>query len=154
MPRRMFEDYMKVYWLTACANIAAPTTAEIAAGVNITSFITKDGVAFNISEGEVDISTLDSDFNATVGGGWGSGVQLTMMRDSTTETNGWNLCVKGTQGFLLVSPFGLAIATSKVYVFPSEMGQPSPANSAANEKQTFTEKFFATSEPNLKAVVV
>lgn len=153
MSRELYEENIKVYWLTACSNIAAPTTAEIAAGTNMTPFVCKDGVAFNITENDADTASIDTDFDSKIGGSWGAGPTVKMFRDGTTETNGFALCVKGTNGFLVVTYFGAAVATSKCAVFPCEMGQPTLENSAANEAQKFTERFHVTSEPNLKAVV-
>ncbi len=80
--------------------------------------------------------------------------ELTLFRDGVTETNGWDLVVQGTEGFILISWFGAPIAGSKCAVIPAEMGIGKPANSAANTAQKFAVSFFMRLQPQLKAVVV
>jgi len=153
MTRKVYEGNYLVYWLTSCANIAAPTTAEIAAGKLMGTFVTKDGVALNITENAVDTASINDTFDAQIGGSWGVKPELTLMRDSGTETNGWDLVVKGTNGFLLIAQFGAVTAGQKAIVCPAEMGVGKPVNSAANTVQKFTVNFFVTSTPNMKAVI-
>lgn len=154
--RLVFEGRTNVYWLTACANIAAPTVAEITAGVALTTFVSKDGVATNATTNNVDSATIAEVFDAQVVGSWGGEVELTMFRDATADT-AWNLCVYGTAGFLVIDRFRvsgvLPSATHKVEVWPAQMHQPVPENSASNALQRFVAKFAITSAPNLKATV-
>jgi hypothetical protein len=79
-----------------------------------------------------------------------------MFRDNTADT-AWNLCVYGTAGFLVIDRFRasgtLPSATHKVEVWPAQMHQPAPQNSAANTLLRFVEKFAVTSQPNLSATV-
>lgn len=154
MARAVFEGNTKVYWLTACANIAAPTLAEITAGKYIGAYATKDGVALNTSQASVDTAGIDSLWDTMIGGSAGMTPELTLFRDNVSETNGWDLIVQGSQGFLLISYFGTPVTGSKAAVIPAEMGLGKPNNSAANEAQKFTVSFFMRAQPNLKAVVV
>lgn len=154
MSRKVYEGNFKVYWLTSCANINSPTVAEIAAGKYIGAYLTKDGVAPNAGQSAVDTAGIDSLWDTQIGGSQQMTPELKMFRDGNSETNGWDLIVQGTQGFLLLSPFGVPIAGSKVSVIPAEMGIGKPANSAANVPQTFTVSFFMTAQPQQKAVVV
>lgn len=153
MTRPVYEGQYKVYWLTSCASIAAPTVAEIAAGKYIGALVTKDGVALNVTENAVDTASIDDTFDSQVGGSYGLKPELTLMRDDTTETNGWDLIVKGTNGFLLIGQFGSVATTKKCIVIPAQMGIGKPINSATNTVQKFTVAFFATAAPNFKAVV-
>lgn len=153
MSREIYEGNTKVYWLTSCANIAAPTVAEINAGKYIGQFMTKDGLALNISQAAVDTAGIDSVWDTQIGGSVGMTPELTLFRDGSSETNGWDLVVQGTDGYLLVSYFGVPVAGSKCAVVPAEMGMGKPTNSAANEAQKFTVSFFMRQQPNLKAVV-
>jgi hypothetical protein len=157
MPNRLvYEGRTNVYWLTTCANIAAPTAAEITAGVALTTFTAKDGVAVNTTTNNVDSATIAEIFDAQDVGSWGAELELTLFRDATADT-AWNLCVYGTAGFVVLDRFRvsgvLPIATNKVEVWPAKMHQPTPENSAANTLQRFVEKFAITSTPNLKATV-
>ena len=156
MARLVYEGKTNVYWLTACANIAAPTVAEITAGTALTNFIAKDGVAVNTTTNNVDSATIAETFDSQVTGSWGGELELTMFRDDSADT-AWNLCVYGTTGWVVIDRFRasgtLPSAAHKVEVWPAQMHQPVPQNSAANTNQRFVEKFAVTSQPNLKATV-
>lgn len=153
MARAVYEENVHVYFATAVTSIAAPTVAEITAATNITSFMTKDGLALNMSENMVNTAGLDSAFDSQIIGSNAASPSLTMFRDDDDEADGFDLMVRGTQGFLIVSWFGPAIATAKASVFPVEIGITQIANSAANEPQKFTVNFAVATEPQLRAVV-
>jgi hypothetical protein len=156
MARIIYEGRTNVYWLTACANIAAPTVAEITAGTNLSTLVPTDGVAVNVTTNNVDNGDISSQFDKEATGSWGSGLEITFFRDDTADT-AWNLCVLGTNGFVVIDRFRtsgtLPSVSNKVEVFPVQMHQPAPQNSAANQMQRFVEKFAVTSTPNLKATV-
>jgi hypothetical protein len=156
MARLVYEGRTNVYWVTTISNIAAPTAAEIAAGTNLTNFVAKDGVAVNTTTNNVDSATIAETFDSQIVGSWGGEIELTMFRDDTADT-AFTLCVYGTNGYLVIDRFGPSgtapVATDKVEVWPAEMHQPVPQNSAANTQQRFMEKFAVTSQPNLSATV-
>jgi hypothetical protein len=156
MARQVYEGKTNVYWATTVANKAAPTVAEITAAVALTNFVAKSGVAVNITTNNVDSATIAETFDAQVTGSWGGELELTMFRDNSADT-AWNLCVYGTTGYVIIDRFRnsgtLPSATNKVEVWPAQMHQPAPGNSAANELLTFVEKFAVTSQPNLSATV-
>ena len=79
--------------------------------------------------------------------------KLTMYRDGEDEADGYDLIIQGTNGYLVISPFGIPTVASKVMVVPIEMGIAEPTNSAANEAQKFTVSFFMTGAPEMNAVV-
>jgi hypothetical protein len=156
MARLVYEGRTNVYWATSIANIAAPTVAEITAATDVTDYVAKDGVAVNTTTNNVDSATIAETFDAQIVGSWGGEVELTMFRDDSADT-AWNLCVYGTNGYVIIDRFNdsgtLPAAAEKVEVWPAEMHQPVPQNSASNTQQRFVEKFAITSEPNLKATV-
>jgi len=156
MPAQVSEGRTNVYWATAVANKNAPTVAEITAAVALTTFVTKDGVETNISSNNVDSAMIDTTYDSQVTGSWGSDVKLTMKRDVTADT-AWNLCVYGTAGFLIIDRFRnsgvLPSAGMKVEVWPAQMHQPAPENTAANTLVKFVETFAITGQPNLSATV-
>jgi hypothetical protein len=156
MARLVYEGRTNVYWVTTISNIAAPTVAEITAGTPLTNFVAKDGVAVNTTTNNVDSATIAETFDSQIVGSWGGSVELTMFRDDSADT-AWNLCVYGTNGYVVIDRFNdsgtLPIATEKVEVWPAEMHQPVPQNSAANTQQRFVEMFAVTAQPNLKATV-
>jgi hypothetical protein len=156
MARLVYEGKTNVYWVVSIANKAAPTAAEIAAGTALTNFVAKDGVEVNITTNNVDSATIADTFDAQATGSWGGEVNITMFRDAAADT-AWNLCVYGTAGFVVIDRFRnsgtLPVATNKVEVWPAQMHQPAPQNSAANTVQKFIEKFAVTAQPSLTATV-
>jgi hypothetical protein len=104
--------------------------------VNLSPFVTRDGVATNITTNNVDSFSIEEIFDAQVVGSYGSNVQLTMFRDDTDESDAFDLVEYGTNGFLIISRFGTPAATSPVEVYPSQFHEPAPQNSAANTMQT------------------
>lgn len=156
MARLVYEGRTNVYWATAIADPAAPTVAEIGAATDLTGFITKDGVAVNINTNNVDSATIGEIFDAEVVGSYGADLQLTMFRDDSSDT-AWDLCVYGTNGFVVIDRFNDAGdapgAGDKVEVWPAQMHQPAPQNSAANTQQRFVESFAVTAQPELGATV-
>jgi hypothetical protein len=156
MARQVYEGKTNVYWLTSLSNKNAPTVAEITAGVALTNFVSKDGVEVNINSNNVDSATIADTFDAQVTGSWGADVTITMFRDNTADT-AWNTCVYGTNGFLVIDRFRasgvLPSVGNKVEVYPAQMHQPSPENSASNQVVRFTEKFAVTAQPVLSATV-
>jgi len=156
MARQVHEGKFNLYWATAVANKNAPTVAEITAAVALTNFVTKDGFSPSINGNNVDSATIAETFDATVVGSWGADVEVTMFRDNTADT-AWNLCINGTNGYLIVDRFRasgvLPSVSNKVEVWPAQMHQPAPSNTASNEMLKFTEKFAITSQPNLSATV-
>ncbi len=153
MPRATHEQNVKIYWATTVASKTAPTAANITAATNMTANVTKDGVSLGFSENMVDNAAIDSAFDAQSTGSYGSQIAITMFRDTGSEASSFGLMVRGTNGFLIRSPFGPAIAGSKVDVFPAQIGVTQLANSAANENQKFTVNFAVTDAPALNVTV-
>lgn len=156
MARYVHEGNTKVAWVTTISNIAAPTVAELTAGTDLSELLTKDGLSTPGSQNMVDSSTLADTFDAQRVGSWGGGISLTGFRDAASDTF-WDLAVYGTEGFLVVRrgiPYDTAwTAGQDVEVYPAEMHEPAPNNTAANEEVRSTLAMAVTSQPNKRAVV-
>lgn len=155
MAKMPYEKYTRVYFCTTISNIAAPTAAEIAAGVYLSPFITKDGVQTPNNQNFVDSADISTNFDSQEPGSYGGGpINLTMFRDATTDT-AWDLIVNGTRGYLVIARRTTVapVATNKVEVWPVAMHEPVMQNTAANEMQKFTAAFAVTATPNTKATV-
>lgn len=155
MPKIPYEKYTRVYFLNTVANIAAPTVAEITAGVYLSPFVTKDGVQTPNSQNFIDSADITSNYDSQEPGSYGGApVNLTMFRDGTTDT-AWNLVQYGTRGFLVIArrSTDTPVAGDKVEVWPVAMHEPVMQNTAANEMQKFTAGFAVTSTPNTRATV-
>jgi hypothetical protein len=156
MSRLVYEGNTKIRLLvTIASGTLNPTAAECAAGKDLSPFVTKDGIAVPNSQNMVDSATINDVYDAQRVGSWGGGpLVLTMYRDDTLETNGWDAITYSLDGFLVISRrTGLFTASSKVEVWPVEAHQPVMGNTAANEMQKFTAAFAVTAPPNLNAVV-
>jgi hypothetical protein len=143
---------VKWYWATTVASISAPSAANITAATlipTITNYTTP------ASEAEVDFSDIDSLYDT---GGVGTTkvgpITLTIKRDDTDESDTWDLFDTPREaGYLIKSPFGAAVATSKVEVYPAQVGQRRPAGYGRNTAQMFDITFYVTDDPDLDAVV-
>lgn len=158
MARTAYEGRTRVYWCTTIDDISAPTEGEIAAGTDLSSFVTKDGVNPGLSTNNVDTAALDETFDAQVPGSYGANFQLTMFRDDDAD-DAWDLCVYGTEGFLVIWYFATPgdntppAAGDVVEVWPAIMHQPVMQQSAANEAKKFVETFAIPSAPDQNAIV-
>jgi hypothetical protein len=158
MARLVFEEKMRVKFVTTLASRTAPSAAALNAGTDITSLVAKDGVNPGTSENMVDTGDISTAFDAQTIGSWGANLALTFYKDDATDT-AWDLFPRGTTGNIVIAPFGFGGASNaaasgdKVYVFPVQAQQPQIAPSAANERQSFTTTFAVTSEPAYRAVV-
>ena len=142
---------VNIYFATTVASISAPTVANITAATLIPGIT---NYSFPSSESEVDVSDIDDLYDSNIVGTSKAGpISLTIKRDDTDETDTWGLLVFRTNGFLIRTLNGLAVATSKVAVYPVQIGQRRPDSYGRNDAQKFEVSFYVTSPPDLDAVV-
>ncbi len=153
MGRAVFEDNFKIYHnATGVTNIAAPTVAEITTdATDLTDQITANGVAINFNNNTASVDMLAEGKILQKPGTRGLSVTLTAVRDDTTD-DFWDEFTYGQTGDLIISPFGVPVATDKVYVIRGAAQEPQPQASGANTFQQATVEFPATNW-DLKAVV-
>lgn len=146
---------IRVTWVTAISNIAAPTVAELNAGLRLDTQMTPDGLQTTPSTDDVDTSSLSSTFNTTRAGRRGFDNAVTVKRQDTADTVRSTLVFRAN-GFLVVRrdlDANTAFAVSqKVEVYPSECGEPTPAY-GPNTIQSYTVPMKNTIEPNTTATV-
>lgn len=156
MARFVYEGKTNVYWVVTIATTSTPSLTEIQAGVDLTDFVAKEGVKPGLSNNNVDSATIAETFDSQVVGSWGASFELEMFRDDAADT-AWNTCVYGSTGHIVVDRFNVAGADpangDKVEVYPAQMHQPRPYDSASNTQVRFTEMFAVTSQPYLSATV-
>jgi len=125
----MADARTRVAYVPSVANIAAPTVAELNAGVLLNSDITPDGlVGFEATTTAVDTSALDSEYDTTdVGRDSFSGTMLRMKKRLTGDTPYTTLGAKGVTGFLAIRrdlAVGTAWASSQaVEIYPMKTGR-------------------------------
>lgn len=159
MSRYVHEGKTKVTFVASADDISdidAPTVAELNAGTELTTLLTKDGLQTPDTQNMVDSATLAETFDAQRVGSWGGGITLTGFRDDTNDTL-WDLAVYGDEGFLVIRR-GTAYATAwaasdDVEVYPIQFHEPVPSQTASNEEARFTVACAVTSEPSKRAVV-
>lgn len=147
---------VRVTFMTACSNIAAPTVAELNAGTALEAFITPDGLDIGSTTAAVDTSGLNSTFTTQGAGRRSYDLKLTFKRSTPTDTM-LNLFPYRTSGFLAVRrtlASATAWATSqKAEVYPVQTGEPNLIKPAQNEVQKFESNFFLTADANTTATV-
>lgn len=148
----------KVSQVPSIANIAAPTVAELNAGVALDGLMTPDGlVGFEPDTGDVDTSKLNSTFSTTGAGRASfSGTLLRLIKQTGTDTV-YNTLVNQFPTNIVVRrdvTAGTAWTTGdKVEVYPVQCGEVRNLPPAANELHKYEVLTKITSQPNLRATV-
>lgn len=150
--RKGYEGIVKVRFVPTISNVAAPTVAEVNAGTDITSFMTKDGLNPGATNNRIQANDLGSTYDAEAMGSQGTQLQLKFYRDFTTDTPFSLLGTFGTVGYIVEAPGGFTSGNTptigdKVNVWPIQTGNPLFAASAANTAQTWTCDIAVTSTP-------
>jgi hypothetical protein len=148
----------RVAWVTAIANIAAPTVAELNAGQDFTTRITPDGLNIPAETADVDNSSLASTYTTNRAGRRSFSPEVTFKRgDSAGDDAPWTTLTYQTMGYLVVRrvlPYTTAWAAGqKVEVYPVECGERNSIPPAPNEVAKFTSQMKLREEPNTNATV-
>lgn len=162
----IMDGRVRVYWLTACANILLPTTAELNAGTDITAYVRPDGLDISMDTGSVDVGNVGSTFTLMRVGRRNPKVQLGMHHDATAGSTdpAWNLLVYRATGFLAVrtgidkatawaSGQGAGGTTGALQVIPLEVGEFSPSKPAPDTAWDFDVPVNVYLDPAWRAVV-
>jgi hypothetical protein len=148
----------RVYWVTTISNIAAPTVAELNAGINITSICTRDGlIGFGPDTADVDSTGLDATFEAKRAGTAQFGdVRLRLKKQSSGDTTYTTLTYQ-TEGYVVIRrnvAQGTAWAASQnAEVFPAQCGYRMYMDPELNTLSRYEIPIKITDDPNLDAVV-
>lgn len=158
MPDITSDGKTRVYWVTTIANIAAPTTTELNAGIDLTSTLTADGLSgLQPDTADVDTSSLASTFNTTVNGRSSfSNTRLRLKKQSGTDTI-FTTLVRDTAGYLVIRRSvtqATAWASSQgVEVYPALCGEVARMDPEPNTVERYEIPMKITSTPNLRAAV-
>lgn len=153
MSRLPYEGRTKVHFVATIADTDAPEIDEIAAGTDLTTFVSKDGVQPGATNNRVPTGGIDDAFNSEVQGSWSAAFSLKCFRDDTTDT-AWETLERGLEGYVVIgydSAAGIA-ADDVVQVWPAEFGTPNMDPSAADTPQTFMADIAIQTPPVLDAV--
>ena len=149
---------VRVAFVTAIANLAAPTTTELNAGMLLQQTMTADGLGgFRPETADVDNSSLASTFNtATLGRVSYSNMMLRFKKQDNVDTI-WNTLTKGTTGFIVLRRYidhtSAWASTQKVQVFPIIVAIEADVDPEPNSLGRWESPLKLTAEPNLRAVI-
>jgi len=147
-----------VAYVAAIANNAAPTVAELNAGILLQQTMRPDGlVGFEAETADVDNSSLASTFDTvTVGRDSFSGTMLRLKKQTGTDTI-FDTLQKGVTGYIVVrryiSQATAWAAAQKVNVYPVTFGTERELAPAANMVAMYEMPAKISSEPTLRATV-
>ncbi|MFJ5176719.1 hypothetical protein ACIP68_23140 [Streptomyces griseoviridis] len=158
-----------IYFVPTVASIAAPKVSEISAGVNLSDYITRDGLKTPSSGNTIDASDIGSRFNKTAPGTYGGdAAEITAHRDSKSATDlAWSTLPQDAPGFLVIARQGFAQAVGTG--LGTKNGTPTVGDrcevlavtvisralndTGDNETSKFTASMAITAEPAQDAVV-
>lgn len=148
----------RVGWVTAIANIAAPTVSELNAGILLHDLMTSDGLnGFKPDTADVPTSKFSARFDTTLPGRVNfSNPTLRLCRQTSPDTV-YNTLAYNTIGYVVVRRGILAatawLSTQVVQVFPSACGERSDLDPEPNTLQRWESPLSFWATPNLNAVI-
>ncbi len=148
----------RAYWVTTISNIAAPTTTELNAGIDLTNTLTADGLqGFQPDTATVDTSSLASTFNTGTNGRTSfSNTKLRLKKQSGTDTI-FTTLTRDTAGYVVIRRSvtqATAWASSQaVEVYPALCGEVSRMDPEPNTVERYEIPVMITQTPNLRAAV-
>lgn len=153
------DGQVRVAFVAAISNIAAPTTTELNAGTLLQSTLTADGlVGFEATTAEVDTTSLASTFSTkNIGRDEYSGTLLRLKKQTVGSDPVRTLLARGTTGYVVVRR-GIAETTAwtaaqQVEVYPVICGRRKELSPEANSVLRYEVPTPVTSAPNPDAVV-
>lgn len=160
MARLASEGNVKLYKVPTVAIPAAPTMAEIEAGINLTPHVPTSGVDITWTQNNASLAMLDKSFVAEVVGTEGATITLNGVRNDETDTF-FDAFDRGENFYLIVSRFGDPVGPiaepaapgSPLEVYPCQSHRPVPLTPAENEFQQAMCTLAVTDTPMLDAVV-
>ncbi len=154
MSRTIADGEVLINFAPTVANTAAPTAVELAAGTDVTPFLST--IDTPLDGDAVDSSDLASAFNKTVAGTYGGNISAEMYRDDTTDT-AWTTFDRNVEGYFVIRRFGgsaVAFAVADVVeVYHVRIITKSPGTLDRNNVQMFSVDAAVLDEPVLTAVV-
>lgn len=142
----------QTFWafVPAVANMAAPTAAEINAGINLTSQISEIS-GFTFVNEPISTPDLSTAFVSSIPGeDVAEDCQLILYDDDASTAN-WTALAKGTTGYMVVSPYEKT-AASKCRVWKVTSTGPNDQYTLDAEAAKIMVGFSVDIRPNLDSV--
>jgi hypothetical protein len=146
------------WWLPSVASIASVTTAEFAAGVRISQWMTKDGASgFMPSTADAPTSGKESVFDTATNGRITFGDTILRFKRQDAVDTVYNTLTQDTPGYLARRNSYLAASTvtsaQKIEVYPVICSLRGRLDQDDNQPERFQVPVKITSAPNLNAAV-
>lgn len=149
----------RVAWVATIANIAAPTTAELNAGILLQTVMTPDGlIGFEADTADADTSSLASKFNTVDNGRFTfSGPMLRFKKQTSGDTAYTTLGTFGTTGYVVIrrsmDESTAWASTQPVEVYPAKTALRRRLAPEANATEKYEIPIKIYTQPNIDAVV-
>lgn len=154
-------------------DMEAPTVAEVTAGVDLSMYVTRDGLKTPATANTVDASVIGSAFTPQAPGTYGGdALTLTCHRGSKGSPTGddlaWSTFVRNTPGFMVIARTGWGqsvttglgdpendpTAADRVEVYPVMVASRAMADTAENQTSRFDATLTISADPALDATIV
>ncbi|GAB2951878.1 hypothetical protein GCM10027280_45330 [Micromonospora polyrhachis] len=147
-----------VYWLPAVANLAAPTVAELNAGIKLSRILTKDGLpGWEPDTARVETTPLDGKFNTNKVGRSSFGDPMFRFKKQTGVDTIYNTLVKEAEGIVAIRrdiDRDVAWAAGQpVEMYPAQCGETKRLAIEENTVSRYEVPITITDEPELRATV-
>lgn len=156
MPRFNRRGQEHVLFVPVIAAPAAPTVAELGAGVDLHPVL-RSISGFNFTGEDLDVSDMSSTWGKTIpGGDTAADSSMTFYEgddDADAEVDVEAALVKGDDGFVVFLRAGAPGAGDTARVWPVRVKSNNPDETAENAGATFTVGFSIPNPPVLDAVV-
>ncbi len=148
----------RVSWVPTIANIAAPTTTELNAGLLLQSLLTADGLAgFQPETAKVDTSSLASTFNTARNGRTSFDSPMLTLKKQDTGDTAYTTLIRDAVGYIVVrtslTESTAYASTQAVRVYPVQCGEVQHVDVEENSLERYQVPLTITSTPNLRAAV-
>lgn len=148
-----FDGMVKVSWVPTITVLAAPSIAQLNAGVSLEGRLVPDGLATPTATARVDTSKMNSTYNTNrAGRRTFDGLMVKYVRGTTSDaTDVEEALVYQATGYLVIRR-NLASTTAwaaaqQVEVYPVECLQPNPDSPAPDTDQVVEVQFAMTGDP-------
>lgn len=155
MSDRTVDGNTTVWWVTTLSSTTSPTATQIAAGVNLTGYITKDGLDVSPDQDTIDTTALNSLTETEDLGMAKVDMALTMKRQSTDTA--WTTFASNPYGYLVirrgVANSTAATAAQKCEVYTARASNRIPIKPAKNEVEKFQVKLVNQADHVIEATM-
>lgn len=148
----------RVAWVPTIANIAAPTTTELNAGMLLQTLLTADGLGgFQPETAKVDTSSLASTFNTARNGRTSFDAPMLTLKKQDSADTAYTTLIRNATGYIVIRS-SIAETTAwasaqAIRVYPVECGEVQHMDVEENSLERYQVPLTITSQPNLRAAV-